>query len=45
MEVDLCWEDIVVFLKDKSKVYEDVGVFVSLGMFWQLDLVFGKDFY
>ncbi|HEK6319918.1 TPA: hypothetical protein SO907_002630 [Yersinia enterocolitica] len=45
MEADSRWEDIAVFLKDKSKAYEDAGVFVSLGMFWQLDLAFGKDFY
>ncbi|HHL2561626.1 TPA: M60 family metallopeptidase [Yersinia enterocolitica] len=39
------WDDIAAFLNGQDKHYEDAGVFVRLGMFWQLDLAFGKDFY
>ncbi|WP_227728611.1 M60 family metallopeptidase [Yersinia proxima] len=45
MESDARWDDIADFLNNESKRYEDAGVFVRLGMFWQLDLAFGKDFY
>lgn len=45
MEADSRWDDIATFLKNKGKKYEDGNVFVRLGMFWQLDLAFGKDFY
>lgn len=45
MEADSYWDDVAAFLNKRDKNYADSGVFVRLGMFWQLDLAFGKDFY
>lgn len=45
MEAESRWDEIADFLNKRSKKYEDGDVFVRLGMFWQLDLAFGKDFY
>ncbi|ENA1755766.1 hypothetical protein ABF220_003102 [Yersinia ruckeri] len=45
LEVDSRWDAINEFLNKKGHVYEDGDVFVRLGMFWQLDLAFGQDFY
>ncbi|WP_145554950.1 M60 family metallopeptidase [Yersinia canariae] len=45
MEAESRWDEVTAFLENKGKKYEDGDVFVRLGMFWQLDLAFGQDFY
>ncbi|MBW4201861.1 M60 family metallopeptidase [Enterobacter cloacae subsp. cloacae] len=36
---------IFPYLKQSNKDFNSQGVFTKLGMFWQLDLTFGNDFY
>ncbi|WP_145482242.1 M60 family metallopeptidase [Yersinia aldovae] len=45
LEAESRWDAITAFLNERRKNYEDGEGFVRLGMFWQLDLAFGKDFY
>jgi hypothetical protein len=46
LETDNVYTSIFNYLNnDQSKNFDRQGVFVKLGMFWQLELAFGEDFY
>lgn len=44
-ELDNHWSEISQYLARHNKVFNDESDWVKLGMFWQLHLTFGEDFY